>query len=219
MLQQQIRDLTERLVEYARLVEGMIEASTTALATRAPGAVALDEVTGAKEHRANELEVELEEAAAALIAQFQPKARDLRTVLMVLGITNDLERLGDHAVNIAEAVRWLLAHAPDRSAGELPRMATAAVRMIDEAIGAFIASDAARARTVCESDQAVDDLAGAILRATEAAMAGEPGGIEAGLQVLKIAGNLERIADLATNIGEDVVYMVEGTVIKHHRAL
>jgi phosphate transport system protein len=216
MLHQQIRDLTERLVGYARLVEDMIERSTAALALG--DTAALDEVTGEKEHRANDLEVELEAATAALIAQFQPKARDLRTLLMVLGITNDLERLGDHAVNIAEAVRWLLDNAPRQDLSAVPRMATAAVRMIDEAIGAFIAGDAARARRVCESDQVVDDLATGILRETESTMASDPRSIEGGLQVLKIAGNLERIADLATNIGEDVVYMVEGTVIKHHRA-
>jgi phosphate transport system protein len=215
MLQQQIRDLTERLVGYARLVEDMIERSTAALAARDPAP--LDEVTGAKEHRANELEVELEAAAAGLIAQFQPKARDLRTVLMVLGITNDLERLGDHAVNIAEAVRWLLANAPRQDLSAVPGMAQAAVRMIYDAIGAFITGDAARARGVCESDQLVDDLASGILRETEAAMAGDPSSIEGGLHVLKIAGNLERIADLATNIGEDVIYMVDGRVIKHHR--
>ena len=216
MLQEQIRDLTGRLVGYARLVEGMIERCIAALAAGDPAPLA--GVVGEQEHRANELEVELEAAGAALIAQFQPKARDLRTVLMVLGITNDLERLGDHAVNIAEAVRWLLAQAPRHDRSVLPRMAAAAVRMIDDAISAFVAGDAALARRVCESDQIVDDLADGVLRETVVAMAGNPSSIEAGLEVLKIAGNLERIADLATNIGEDLVYMVEGLVIKHHRA-
>jgi phosphate transport system protein len=215
MLQEQIRGLKERLVGFARLVEGMIERSTAALGSRDP--VPLDEVTGAEEHRANDLEVELDAAATAVIAQYQPKARDLRTVLMVLGITNDLERLGDHAVNIAEAVRWLLANAPPPAPPSLPVIAAAAVKMIDEVIAAFVAGDAVLARSVCEADQAVDDLADKILRETLASMACDPGAIAAGLQVLRIAGNLERIADLATNIGEDVVYMVEGRVIKHHQ--
>ena len=215
MLQEQIRNLKDRLVGYARLVEGMMESSTLALVSRDPAP--LDEVTGAREHRANTLEVELDAAATAAIAQFQPKARDLRTLLMVLGITNDLERLGDHAVNIAEAAGWLLANAPFPTPPSVPVMAAAAVRMVDDAISAFIAGDAARARNVCEADQAVDDLADEILREAVAAMAGDPSAIEAGLRVLKIAGNLERIADLATNIGEDVVYMVEGRVIKHRQ--
>jgi phosphate transport system protein len=215
MLREQIRNLTERLAGYARLVEGMIERTTAALVSRDPALLA--EVVGVQERRANELEVEIAAAATAVIAQFQPKARDLRTVLMVLGITDDLERLGDHAVNIAEAGRWLLANAPAQSFSAVPRMAEAAVRMIDDAITAFIAGDAALARRVCESDAAVDGLAESILRETEAAMAGDPSSIEAGLRVLKIAGNLERIADLATNIGEDVIYMVDGRVIKHHR--
>ncbi len=215
MLQQQIRNLTERLVGYARLVEGMIERTTAALVSHDP--VPLADVVGAQERRSNELEVELDAAATAVIAQFQPKARDLRTVLMVLGITDDLERLGDHAVNIAEAGRWLLANAPGQGFSGVPRMAEAVVRMIDEAITAFITGDAALARRVCESDAAVDELAESILRETEAAMAADPSSIEAGLRVLKIAGNLERIADLATNIGEDIIYMVDGRVIKHHR--
>jgi phosphate transport system protein len=215
MLQEQIRNLKERLVGYARLVEGMIESSTLALASRDPAP--LDEVTGVREHRANALEVELDAAATAVIAQFQPKARDLRTVLMVLGITNDLERLGDHAVNIADAARWLLAYTPAPTPPSVPVMAAAAVRMVDDAISAFIAGDAALARNVCEADQAVDDLADDILRETVVTMACDPSAIEAGLRVLKIAGDLERIADLATNIGEDVVYMVEGRVIKHHQ--
>ncbi len=214
MLQEQIGNLTERLVGYARLVEGMIERATAALGSRDPSPLA--DVVGAQERRANELEVELDAAATAVIAQFQPKARDLRTVLMVLGITDDLERLGDHAVNIAEAVRWLLANAPQRSFSGVLRMAEAAVRMIDEAITAFITGDAALGRRVCGSDAVVDGLAEGILRETGAVMAGDPSSIEAGLRVLKIAGNLERIADLATNIGEDVVYMVDGRVIKHH---
>jgi len=217
MLQEQIRDLTGRLVAYARLVEGMIEASTLALVSR--DAAPLDEVTGASERRANELEVELDAAATVVIAQFQPKARDLRTVLMVLGITNDLERLADHAVNIAEAVRWLLANSQYPTPPSVPAISAAAVRMIDDAIAAFIAGDAALARKVCEADQAVDDMADGILREVVAGMACDPKAIEAGLQVLRIAGNLERIADLATNIGEDVVYMVEGRVIKHHQEM
>ena len=135
---------------------------------------------------------------------------------MVLGITNDLERLGDHAVNIAEAVRWMLEHSPLRPLSSLPRMAAEAVRMIDDAIRSFIACDPALAQRVCESDAVVDALAAGILRETESAMASDPSTIEHGLHVLKIAGNLERIADLATNIGEDVIYMVEGRVIKHH---
>ena len=215
MLQQQIRNLTERLVGYARLVEDMIEQTAEVLSTRDPAPLA--DVLGEKERRANELEVEMDAAATEVIAQFQPKARDLRTVLMVLRITNDLERLGDHAVNIAGAVRWLLANAPRQDLSAVPRMARAAVGMIDDAIRAFIAGDAALARRICASDQTVDDIASGILRDAVAAMAGNPSSIEAGLHVLKIAGNLERIADLATNIGEDLIYMVEGRVIKHHR--
>jgi phosphate transport system protein len=140
-------------------------------------------------------------------------------VLMVLGITNDLERLADHAVNIAEAARDILARTPLRTESEIPRIAELAIRMVQECIQAFIEEDAGLARKVCESDNAVDELADRILERSVGTMVatGDPSIIEPSLSVLKIAANLERIADLSTNIGEDVIFMVEGRVIKHHK--
>ncbi len=217
MLREHIESLKARLILYARLVEDMIERSIKAFGARQ--SEVLEAIIAVDEPRANELELELEEECIALVAQFEPKARELRTVLMVLGITNDLERLADHAVNISEAAREILARTALRTQDEIPRMAELAIRMVEDSIQAFIEEDAALARKVCERDSAVDELADRIREQLVNAMvtSGEPSIIEPSLYVLKIAANLERIADLSTNIGEDVIFMVEGRVIKHHK--
>ncbi len=217
MLQEQIESLKAHLVRYARLVADMIERSVKAFVARQPDV--LEEIIARDEPRANDLELELEEECIALIAQFEPKARELRTVLMVLGITNDLERLADHAVNIAEAAESILARTPLHTESELPRMAALAIRMLEDSIKAFIEGDAGLARKVCQSDNAVDELADLIRgRLVETMVeAPDPAIIDPSLSVLKISANLERIADLSTNIGEDVIFMVEGRVIKHHK--
>jgi len=217
MLKEQIESLKLRLVRYARLVADMIERSVKGFISRQPEI--LEEIITRDEPRANELELELEEECISLIAQFEPKARELRTVLMVLGITNDLERLADHAVNIAEAAGTILARTPLHMESELPRMAALAIRMVEDSIQAFIEEDAALARKVCQSDNAVDELADLIRGRLVQTMveARETVIIDPSLSVLKISANLERIADLSTNIGEDVIFMVEGRVIKHHK--
>jgi phosphate transport system protein len=201
----------------------MIVQGGTALAEERPAL--LDAVIDEEEPRANSLEMELEEECTSLIAQHQPMGRDLRTLLMILRITGDLERMADHAVNIAESVRLLLregsaqdGHPRDGQAEPLEMLATLfaeAIAMVGCAIQSFAGQDAGLGQSVCGSDEAVDSLATAILERVSSTMAGVPAGIAQGLAVLKIAGNLERIADLATNIGEDVIYMSEGRVIKH----
>ncbi len=214
MLREQIDELKARLTVYARFVEGMTEHSVKGLLDR--DADRLREVISVSESRANETELELEQECTALIAQYQPKARDLRAILMALRMTNDLERMGDHAVNIAEAALGLLERPDVRPPEALPRMAAETIRMLDRSIQAFISEGTDLAQRVCASDNVVDDLATSILTEYVSVMARDPSAIERSLSVLKIAGNLERIADLSTNICEDVIYLVEGRVIKHH---
>jgi phosphate transport system protein len=205
--------LMSKLTQYARFVEDMIGRSVTAALENRPDL--LDSILGADEDRANAFEVELEQDCAALLAQFEPRARELRTVLMALGITTDLERMADHAVNIAETVKTSQVRAALRPSPAMSRMAEATVRMVEQSLQAFITEDAPLARTVCENDDTVDDLADRILTEVSSSMGRDPTSIEAGLAELKIAGNLERIADLSTNICEDVIYVAEGKIIKH----
>jgi phosphate transport system protein len=212
----QMESLKERLVASAGLVEQMIVQGGTALAERRPALLAA--VIDEEEPRANSLEMELEEECTSLIAQHQPMGRDLRTLLMILRITGDLERMADHAVNIAESVRLLLRDGLGQAEplGMLATLFAGTIGMVHCAIQSFAGQDAGLGQRVCESDEAVDSLATAVLELASRTMAGDPAGIAQSLAVLKIAGNLERIADLATNIGEDVIYMAEGRVIKHH---
>jgi phosphate transport system protein len=211
----QLDELKARLVAYARFVEEMIRKSKTALIDRRselPG-----EIIDSDEPRANDFEMDLEEEATSLIAQRQPMARDLRTILMVLRITNDLERIADHAVNIAEATRDHLEEATPPPDEEVLRMFEETILMVDCAIRAFIGGDAGLGQKVCETDNTVDSMATRILERLSAGMTRDPQSIPRNLATLKIAANLERISDLSTNIGEDVIYMTEGRVIKHHR--
>jgi len=211
----QIHSLKERLVAYARLVEEMIVRSRAALVERQPGILAV--IIEEDEPHANSLEMDLEEECTSIIAQHQPMGRELRTLLMILRITNDLERIADHVVNIAESVRQLLREGASWPVEGLPRMFDETIRMIDCAIQSFVGQDGGLGRKVCETDSVVDSLATGILERTSLSLSADRASVSRSLAVLKIAGNLERIADLATNIGEDVIYMSEGRVIKHHR--
>jgi len=208
-------DLKARLAGYGQFVQGMIERSRQALVSRQAGLPR--EIIDSDEPRANSTEIELEAECTSLIARHQPMARDLRTILMVMGITNDLERIADHAVNIAEAVAEHINGTSLQPDDAVLRMFEETISMVDGAIRSFITEDAALGQKVCESDNTVDELATTILEGLSASMTSRPSTVSENLALLKIAGNLERIADLSTNIGEDVIYMTEGRVIKHHQ--
>jgi phosphate transport system protein len=210
-----MEDLKAKLVAYSRFVEAMIRKSRKALVERQPDI--LREIIDSDEPRANDTEISLEAECTSVIARHQPMARDLRAILMILRIVNDLERIADHAVNIAEAVRDHIngtALAPDDA---VLVMFDKATRMMDNAIRAFIDGDSRLGREVCMADAEVDSLATGILERMSAAMTRDAARIPHNLALLKIAANLERVADLSTNMGEDVIYMAEGRVIKHHR--
>ncbi len=207
----QIEDLKTHLVTYARLVEEMIEQCRSSLVHRTPAT--LGEIVQKKEPRANDFEVEIEEECTSLIAQHQPMAKELRTILMVSSMTNDLERMADHAVNIAEAALESIGGTAAEPDEDLMKLFDQTLIMVDSAVRSFVESDAALGVRVCESDAGVDELARDILEKMSASMTRDPFTIGQSLCILKIAGNLERIADLSTNIGEDVIYMAEGRVI------
>jgi len=211
----QMDELKARLVAYGQFVQEMIEKSRRALVDRQ--AALPREIIESDEPRANQTEIDLEAECTSLIARHQPMAKDLRTILMVLGITNDLERIADHSVNIAEAVGDHINGTLLQPDDSVLRMFEETIHMVDGAIRAFIDEDPGLGQRVCESDNTVDELATRILEGLSASMTSTPSTVPENLALLKIAGNLERIADLSTNIGEDVIYMTEGRVIKHHQ--
>jgi phosphate transport system protein len=211
----QMDELKAQLVAYGQFVQDMIEKSRRALVSRQPDLP--HEIIDMDEPRANRTEIDLEAECTSLIARHQPMAKDLRTILMVMGITNDLERIADHSVNIAEAVVEHINGTTLRPDDDVLNMFEETIRMVDQAIRAFITEDPALGQRVCASDNTVDDLATRILEGLSASMTTTPDTVPEKLALLKIAGNLERIADLSTNIGEDVIYMTQGRVIKHHQ--
>ena len=162
------------------------------------------------------MEVEIEEQCIHLLALQQPMARDLRMLTSALKIANDLERVGDHAVNIAQSTERLLQSRPIAPEPEIVDMARLAREMLSDALEAFIRGDAAAGREVCRRDDQVDALHRSVFRILLTHMMEDPHTIGAGMELFLVSRNLERVADLATNIGEDVVFLVEGRSIKHH---
>ena len=162
------------------------------------------------------MEVEIEEQCINLLALQQPMARDLRMLTSALKIANDLERVGDHAVNIAQSAERLIQARPIAPEPEIVDMARLAREMLSDALEAFIRGDAAAGREVCLRDDKVDALHRSVFRILLTHMMEDPHTIGAGMELFLVSRNLERVADLATNIGEDVVFLVEGKSIKHH---
>ena len=171
-------------------------------------------ITG--DHRIDTMEMEIEEQCINLLALHQPMARDLRMLTSALKIANDLERVGDHAVNIAQSAERLAQSRPITPEPEIIEMARLAREMLSDALEAFIRGDAAAGREVCLRDDRVDALHRSVFRILLTHMMEDAHSISAGMELFLVSRNLERVADLATNIGEDVVFLVEGKSIKHH---
>ena len=208
-------ELKKELVNFATLAETMIAKSIKGLLKKER--TILKEVEDLHEPDANAYEIKLEELCTSLIAQFEPRAKDLRTVLMIFKMTSDIERMGDHAVHIADSGLFLITKPLVKPLIDIPRMADETVKSVDDAIQSFINEDAELARSVCERDDIIDGLQTQIFRELVTYMTSDPTTIARSLHLIRVANNLERIADLATNISEDVIFMVEGKIIKHHQ--
>lgn len=214
MLSEEITKLKKRLIEYAGLVENMIDKSVSGLIEK--NEVLLREVAEKDEPKANQFEIELEEQCMILIAKYQPRAKDLRVVLRIDQMNNDLERMGDQAVNIVESSLFLIQHPQLKPLIDIPKMGEIAIQMVKDSIDAFVKEDAELAKDVCERDQVIDDLKDQIQRELFTYIASKPSSIERAFHLIRIANNLERVGDLSTNICEDVIFIVNGRVVKHH---
>jgi phosphate transport system protein len=217
MLPAKILSLKERLIEMASLVETMIDKSIKGLLEKKNEI--LKEVIEKNELHANELEIEIHELCINLIALYQPKAKDLRLILTILQINNDLERIGDHAEDIADHGLYLIERPLVKPLIDIPRMAEETIAMLKNSISAFINEDTKLAREVIERDDIVDGLNNQILRELITYMTSDSGTIERSIHLLKISKHLERAADLSTNISEDVIFMVEGKIVRHDKEL
>lgn len=205
--------LQDRLVEMAGLVEEIVADATTAAMTR--DGRAADSIT-ARDDRVDELEIEIDERALELLALQQPMAKDLRLIMSTLKVSNDLERVGDHGVNIAKAARRLSGMSALPEVPEIEEMVEIARGMLSDALASYVARNAGTARMVCTRDDRVDNLRRSLFRILVTHMLENPRRISPALELLLVSQNIERIADLSTNIAEDVVFLVEGRTIKHH---
>ena len=211
----QLSSLKEQLLAMSAIAEERTELSVEALLARDKEKANLVIVGDAD---LNRLEVEVEQAAVELLALQQPMARDLRFIIGAIKVSNDLERVGDHAVNIAEsAIRLAEKPKANIKIPEIEVMARRARKMLSDSLDAFIRADGVLGRKVCREDDVVDSLHDSVFRVLLTHMMADPKTITPSLELLLVGRNLERIADLATNIGEDAVYLAEGKQIKHHR--
>ena len=210
----QLAELKQRLLDMSEQAEQLVEHSITSLLERDKE---LAESVIAADKGLNNLELEVEQRAVAMLALQQPMARDLRFIVGTIKVSSDLERVGDHAVNIAESALRLIEQGPRLDTDpEIEDMARRARAMLSDALDAFIRADGALGREVCKADDAVDALHNSVFRILLTHMMEDARTITQSLELLLVSRNLERVADLATNIGEDAVYLAEGKQIKHH---
>lgn len=212
---ERLEELKHSLHRMSHDIEELLERAVSVVGRTEIGAEA-DAVVSA-DNAIDEAEVEIEETAIELLALHQPMAGDLRVLVTILKINNDLERIGDHAVNIAQAAKRL--DALEKKVPippELAEMERMALAMLSDALDAFVHESADEARTVGARDDTVDALQESLFRIMLTHMTEH--NISGCLQVILIGRNLERVADLATNVAEDVIYMVRGTTVRHRGA-
>jgi phosphate transport system protein len=204
--------LRNQLLDMASMAEDLLRLSVEAFLENDP-AKADSVILGDRELDA--MEVEMDEACINLLALHQPFAKDLRLVTMIMRISNDLERVGDHSVNIAETVQHLESRPPLDRFPQLEEMARIAREMLSDALDSFVRGDSVEARKVCRRDDRVDALHDSTFRSLLTHMMEDPRRIGPSMSLILVSRNLERVADLATNVAEDVVFLVEGRSIKH----
>jgi len=211
--QQELDALKAKLLEMSAIVENSIYRSVQAVMER-NGELARHVL--ANEARVNQLEIEIDEDAIRLIALQQPVAADLRLITVAVKINNDLERMGDLAVSIAERALQLVSEPSISPQIDVPHIAGLVQSMVRKALDSFVNRDAELARSVLVSDDAVDNLRTANYHELISFMEKNPQQIPQAFQLLSVVRNLERIADHSTNIAEDVLFLVKGIDVRHH---
>jgi len=214
-LDQELDRIRQRLLRMGGLVEGMLAGAMQSLidrdTTHAEAVVRADSDV-------DTLEKEIDEGCYSVLALQQPTAGDLRFLVAVMKMTSDLERMGDSAVNIAQAVEVLNQEPPLKPYIDLPRLAQIVGQMVRDSLDSFVQRDSTKALAVCRRDDQVDGLYKQLFRELVSFMIEDPKTVTRALHLLLVARNFERIADHATNVAEDVIYYVEGRDIRHSRS-
>jgi phosphate transport system protein len=211
-IERQIDHLKEKILRVGTLVEEAFSKSITALINRD---IALSQRVMANDEEIDRMEVEVEEECLKILALYQPVAADLRFVVAVLKINNDLERMGDLARNIAKRVAQLAAGPSVDLPPEIRTMSMLAQDMVKQSLDAVVNADPTLARQVREEDDAVDEARQQIRRRILQGIKAHPEQLENLLRINSVSKHIERIADMATNVAEDVIYMVEGDIVRH----
>ncbi len=209
----ELQGLRNQLLTMGGLVEERVHRAVQALIHRKE-----DDASRviAQDDEINDLQMSIDDRCLKLLATQTPLAVDLRLITSAMKINADLERIGDQAVNIAESVLVLIPQPPLKPLIDIPRMATIAEKMIRDALDAFVKRDAELARDVLRRDDEVDELKDQVFRELLTYMMADPGTIQRALSLILISRNLERIADHATNIAEDVIFIMEARDVRHH---
>ena len=210
---QDLDNLKQKLLVMGGMAEQAVDRAVKAFQTRD---TRLCELVLHDEPTINAMEREVDEISIDLLAMQQPMAVDLRFIISCIKINADLERVGDQAVNIVERVMDMLQYTKPEVDVDIPRMGVLSTNMVRDALNAFLTADAAVARSVLEKDDTVDNLNREIFKVLDFAMIDSPEVHRGALDTLLVARNLERVADHATNIAEDVIFWVQGADVRHH---
>ena len=211
-LDQDLDRVRQALLKMGGMVEGMVAKATQSLLDR--NNQLCTEVIES-DNEVDRLEIEIDEACHLILGTKQPTAVDLRFLVAVMKINSDLERIGDSAVNIAQSIEQLNEQPALKPYIDLPHLSQLVQDMVRKALDAFVRRDARMATDVCQADDAVDGLYKQIFRELLTYMIEDPKTVSRALHLLLVSRNMERIADHATNIAEDVIYYVEGRDIRH----
>jgi phosphate transport system protein len=210
--QEELEALKERLLAMGGLAEERVRVAVRAVAEREGGAL---QAVLSGDEPINDFHIELDDRCFKLLALHQPMAADLRTIVAAVKINTDLERVGDLAVNVAEAGKRYLQHPPVKPLIDIPRMGDIAQVMLRDALDAFVRRDVFLAEAVLAKDDDLDALKTQIFRELLTFMLQDPATIEPALDLILISRHLERIGDHATNIAEDVIFMVSARDVRH----
>ena len=211
-LQQEIENLKSKLLTLVATAKEAVEKAVRSVDERDP-ALAQAVIDG--DFQIDRSEVGLEEDCLKILALYQPVATNLRVIVSVMKMNNDIERIGDLAVNIAERALFLCSEAPVAAPSDLAEMRTKALAMLTGSLDALVRLDPQRAREVRAADDEVDAINRRLFREFSAAVRKRPEQVEGLLSYLSVGRHLERIADYATNIAEDVIYLMEGEIVRH----
>ena len=213
--EQKLEDLKANLIRMGSFAEQAIADAIRALVDGNKG---LAEQVIRQDKQINLFEIVIDDSVVDILALQQPVAKDLRFILAASKINNDLERIGDHAVNIAESARDCVPHTDLEISVDIPQMAQITKAMLRDAIDGFIHDNTNLCRAVLKSDDLIDSMNQRTCRELIDVMKKTPQAVEYALELIRVSRNLERVADLATNIAEEVIFMTDATVVKHHQS-